>query len=60
LAAALASPGGFNAATNRPLITAEEIESADGELTLPPGAIVTPLALDRARELGVTLRRVPH
>jgi len=57
---ALAGPAGFNAAANRPLITVEEIEAAEGELVLPPGAIVTPLALDRARELGVVLRRVPH
>ena len=58
--AALAGPAGFNSATNRPLITAEDVEAADGELALPPAAIVTPLALERARELGVVLRRLPH
>lgn len=57
---ALAGPARFNAAVNRPLITAEDVEAADGELVLAPGAIVTPLALERARELGVVLRRVPH
>lgn len=57
---ALAGPPGFNAAVNRPLITAEDVEAAEGELVLAPGAIVTPLALERARELGVVLRRVPH
>ncbi len=56
----LAAPGGFNAAANRVLITAEEVEAASGEVLLPPGAIVTPLALDRARELGVKLSRIPH
>ncbi len=56
----LAAPTGFNAATNRPLITAEDVEAAEGELVLAPGAILTPLALDRARELGVILRRLPH
>ena len=55
----LSGPGGVNAHENRPLITAVEVEAADGELLLPPDAIVTPLALDRARELGVKLRRLP-
>jgi hypothetical protein len=44
----------------RPLITAQEVEAADGELLLAPDALVTPLALDRARELGVQLHRLPH
>ena len=56
----LAPPAGFNAAQNRPLICVEDVEGADGELTLPPHAIITPLALERARELGVVLRRIPH
>lgn len=55
----LSGPGGVNAHENRPLITAIEVEAADGELLLSPDAIVTPLALDRARELGVKLRRLP-
>jgi len=40
------------------LITVKEIENAarDGRrLQLPPGALVTPLARDRARELGIQL-----
>lgn len=44
----------------RPLISAADVESAQGELVLPPGALVTPLAWDRARELGVKLRRLPQ
>lgn len=55
----LSSTGGVNAHDNRPLVTALEVEAADGELLLEPDAIVTPLALDRARELGVKLRRLP-
>ncbi|MBI2302587.1 MAG: hypothetical protein HYU66_27085 [Armatimonadetes bacterium] len=50
-------PGG---AVGRELITVVEVEAAEGTLVLAPDAIVTPLALDRARELGVTLRRVPR
>lgn len=57
---ALQGPPGFNAARNRPLITAEDVEAAGGDLTLPADAVITPLALDRARELGVALHRVPH
>lgn len=60
VAGALAGPAGFNAAENRPLITADEVERAEGELVLAPGTIVTPLALERARELGVVLRHIPH
>ncbi|MCC7495131.1 MAG: hypothetical protein IT204_22475 [Fimbriimonadaceae bacterium] len=57
---ALAGPPGYNAASNRALVTAAEVEAAGDELVLPAGALVTPLALDRARELGVILRRLPH
>lgn len=56
----LAPRGGAHPGNERALITAEDVEAADGELILPPHAIVTPLALDRARELGIKLRRVPH
>lgn len=38
------------------VITAEIVEGASGELTVARGDIVTPLARDRAKELGVMLR----
>jgi hypothetical protein len=56
----LLAPGAAPAFDQRPLVTAAEVEAADGELLLPSEALVTPLALDRARELGVKLRRRPH
>lgn len=39
----------------RPVITADDIRSASGELSIPPHAIVTPAATDLARELGVIM-----
>lgn len=59
VAATLASPAWVAHHENRPLITAEQVEAAGGELLLPADAILTPLAADRARELGVRLRRLP-
>jgi len=48
-------------ARGRVVLTAEEVEDAlrRGEkvIPLPPGAIVTMAAEDRARELGIELRR---
>ena len=58
-AATPASPAWVAHHENRPLITAEQVEAAGGELLLPADAILTPLAADRARELGVRLRRLP-
>lgn len=51
--------GGLTAPSTHRVVTVEDVEAADGALVLPPGAIVTPLAAERARELGVALRRVP-
>jgi len=46
--------------TKRPrdLVTAQEVEEAEGDLVVSAQAIITPLALDRARERGVTIRRM--
>jgi malate dehydrogenase len=38
------------------IIGREDIEAADGAITIKPGDVLTPLARDRARELGVELR----
>lgn len=38
------------------VITAEDIERAEGELIIAKGDIITPLARDRAGDLGVTIR----
>jgi hypothetical protein len=37
------------------VITAETVERAKGEVIVAKGDIVTPLARDRAAELGVTM-----
>ena len=43
-------------AAHRAVITAREVEDAEGsELSIPVGALVTPEARDRARDLGVRL-----
>lgn len=43
--------------SGRTVVTATEVETVRGdELRLPPGAVVTPEARDRARDLGVRLR----
>lgn len=55
---ALAAPAGAPP-VQRALLTAADVEAADGELLVEPGALITPLALDRARELGVKLHRLP-
>jgi malate dehydrogenase len=39
------------------VITREDVERAERELVVSAGDIVTPLALDRAKELGITLKR---
>jgi malate dehydrogenase len=39
------------------IIGAEQVESATGPIDVGPGDVVTPLARDRAAELGVELRR---
>lgn len=39
------------------VITREDVERAERELVVAAGDIVTPLALDRAKELGITLKR---
>lgn len=59
LRTSLTGPTWANAADNRALITVAEVETAAGELLIAADAIVTPLALDRARELGIKLRRLP-
>ncbi len=42
---------------SRAVITAREVEDAAGSaLVVPPGALITPEARDRARDLGVRLR----
>jgi malate dehydrogenase len=38
------------------VITAESVERANGELVVAKGDVITPLARDRAAELGVTIR----
>jgi hypothetical protein len=38
------------------VITAESVERAQGELIVAKGDVITPLARDRAAELGVTIR----
>ena len=40
------------------IIGAEQVESATGPIDVGPGDVVTPLARDRASELGVELRRI--
>ena len=48
---------GGGATTHRAVITAREVEDARGsELPIPIGALITPEARDRARDLGVQLR----
>ena len=39
------------------VITARDIEGAKGVLTVGPRDVITPLAADRAKELGVTIER---
>jgi malate dehydrogenase len=39
------------------VITREDVERAERELVVAAGDIVTPLALDRAKELGISLKR---
>ena len=42
---------------SRPVVTARDVEDAPaGEMIVPPGALVTAEARDRARDLGVRLR----
>ena len=60
LKAVLSGPDGLHPRPNRPLVTASDVEAAGDELVVPPEAVVTPLAVDRARELGVALRRPPN
>jgi deoxyribose-phosphate aldolase len=44
----------------RAVVTAREVESASGSrLSIPGGALVTPEARDRARDLGIRLVEVP-
>ncbi len=52
------APGrsGGASSTHRAVITAQEVEDAAGsELAIPIGALITPEARDRARDLGVRL-----
>lgn len=49
---------GSNKTQRRDLVTAQDIEAAEGDLVVSAQAIITPLALDRARERGVTIRRL--
>lgn len=60
LAAARAARSSFNRAAGG-LVTEKDVEQAAreglGSLMLAPATVVTPLARDRARELGVELRR---
>ena len=39
------------------LITAETVERAQGELIVAKGDVITPLARDRAAELGIMIRQ---
>jgi malate dehydrogenase len=41
------------------VVTANDVEKADGVLLLAAGDVITPLARDRAKELGVRLERGP-
>lgn len=47
-------------AERRILITEADVDAAGGPLIVPDSAIVTPLAWDRARELGVVIQRLPR
>ena len=50
-------PGDSGDSTHRAVLTAREVEAVAGsELTIPAGALITPEARDRARDLGVRLR----
>lgn len=50
-------PGAGGTSSHRAVVTAREVEAAAGaELTIPVGALITPEARDRARDLGVRLR----
>jgi len=52
----LAGSGESATSRGRAVITAREIEdAAGGKLTVPPSALITPEAHDRARDLGVQL-----
>lgn len=44
-------------ASRRRVVTVDDVEAATGALVLPRDAVVTPLAVERAAELGVDLRR---
>jgi len=49
--------GDRDTSAHRAVITAREVEAAAGsELAIPVGALITPEARDRARDLGVRLR----
>jgi hypothetical protein len=41
----------------RIVITAQDIEEAEGELVVQPGTIITPLAWDVAKHRGISIRR---
>ncbi len=50
-------PGDARSSAHRAVVTAREVEAAAGtELAIPVGALITPEARDRARDLGVRLR----
>ncbi len=55
------TPEGPRVSGPRPLLDAEHVRAAERgtEISVPADAIVTPLALDVARERAVTLRRAP-